>query len=93
MGGAPRIEHAVRAFILNDILEGQDPGELTDTTPLLSTAILDSMATLKLVLFLEKEFSISIDAAEVDAAHLDTIELIAQLVRAKTAGTGPDGSA
>lgn len=87
MGGASGIEGAVRAFILNDILAGENPGELTDATPLLSTAILDSMATLKLVLFLEKEFSVSIDAAEVDAAHLDTIERIAQLVRTKTART------
>jgi acyl carrier protein len=45
--------------------------------------VLDSIATLRLVSFLEQEFSISLEAHEADAEHLDTIERITQLVAAK----------
>jgi acyl carrier protein len=69
---------------LSEFLEGEDPSELTKSTPLISTGILDSMATLKLVLFLESEFSISIDPQEVTAEYLDTIEKMAGLVQSKS---------
>ena len=54
-----------------------------DTTPLMTTGILDSIATLKLVGFLEEHFSITIEAHEADPDHLDSIERIANLVRSK----------
>lgn len=75
------VKKSIREFIVDDVLEGQDIGELTDSTPLITTSILDSIAVLKLVLFLEEKFSVSIDPADIDAEHLDTIELIAELVR------------
>ena len=83
MPNTPTIEHAIKDFILGEFLPEEDPAQLTDTTPLISTGILDSIATLRLVAFLEKTFSITMAAHETDAEHLDTIERIAQLVRAK----------
>ena len=77
------IEQVLKAFILSEFLAEEDPAELTDATPLISTGILDSIATLRLVAYLEKTFSIEMAAHETDAAHLDTIERIARLVRAK----------
>jgi acyl carrier protein len=74
---------AVKNYVLGEFLPGEDPGELTESTPLITTGILDSIATLKLVGFLEQEFSITIDAHEADAEHLDTIERIAALVKSK----------
>ena len=79
----PNIEQSLRQYILTEFLPGEDPAQLIDTTPLISAGILDSIATLKLVAFLEKTFSISMAAHETDAEHLDTIERIAQLVRSK----------
>lgn len=77
------VEEAIRNFILREILVGENPGELTNSTPLVTTAILDSLATLKLILFLEDEFRISFEPQEVGSEHLDTIERIATLVRSK----------
>ena len=59
------------------------PAELTDTTPLITGGILDSLATLKLIAFLEERFGITMQAHETDPEHLDTITLITQLVREK----------
>lgn len=77
---------AIRDYILREFLPGEDPSELGDDTPLISTGILDSVATLKLVSFLEERFGITIDAHEADVEHLNTVEEIVSLVRSKTGG-------
>jgi acyl carrier protein len=79
----PNIEQSVKNYILSEFLPGEDPAQLTGSTPLITAGILDSIATLKLVSFLEETFSISLEPHEADAEHLDTIERIASLVRAK----------
>jgi acyl carrier protein len=77
------IEQTVKNYIMSEFLPGEDPAQLLDSTPLITTGILDSIATLKLVGFLEQQFSITIDAHEADPEHLDTIGRIAQLVKSK----------
>lgn len=79
----PTIEENIKSYILKEFLPGEDPAQLTCTTALITTGILDSISTLKLVAFLEDKFSISMNAHETDADHLDTIERIANLVRSK----------
>ena len=56
------IEHIVKDYVLREFLPGEDPSQLTTTTPLITTGILDSLATLKIVAFLETEFAISLSA-------------------------------
>jgi acyl carrier protein len=73
----------VKEFILKEFLPGEDPAELTDATPLITGGVLDSIATLKLVLFIEEKYAITLEAHEVDPEHLDTIEQIARLIQAK----------
>jgi len=55
------IKASLKSFILNEYLPGEDPAALTDTTPLMTTGILDSIAVLKVVNFLESEFGITIE--------------------------------
>jgi acyl carrier protein len=77
------IKEVIRAYILEEFLPGENPAELTDSTPLITGGILDSLATLKLVVFLEERFKIQIQAHETMADYLDTIADIAQLVTSK----------
>jgi acyl carrier protein len=77
------IKQILKSYILNEFLPGEDPAQLTDSTALVTTGILDSIATLKLVAFLEQEFSIGIQAHETDPEHMNTIEQIAKLVQSK----------
>jgi acyl carrier protein len=74
----------VKAFILSAFLPGEDPNELKDDTPLISGGILDSIATLKLVMYLEEAFGVQVQAHEADKEHLDTIADIVNLVNSKT---------
>lgn len=73
----------VKSFILTEFLEGEDPDELTEDVELISSGILDSLATLKLVDFLEEEFNISIAPHEADQENLDTLATIVRLVESK----------
>jgi acyl carrier protein len=73
----------IKNFIMSEFLPGESPDELTDSTPLISGGILDSIATLKLVMFLEEEFGVSIESHEVDKEHLDNLTSIVRLLQSK----------
>jgi acyl carrier protein len=77
------IAQVVHHFILREFLPGEDPDELSRSTPLITGGILDSISTLKLVLFLEETFGINIEAYEAGVEHLDSIDQIAGLVASK----------
>jgi acyl carrier protein len=77
------IAKVVQHFILREFLPGEDPDELSSETPLITGGILDSISTLKLVVFLEEQFGITIEAYEAGVEHLDSIGQIASLVAAK----------
>ncbi len=73
----------VKEFLLKEFLPGEDPADLTDDLELYSSGILDSLATLKLVAFLEKHFNITIAAHEADKDNLHTVAQIVKLVDSK----------
>ena len=77
------VKEVVKGYILEEFLPGENPAELTDSTPLITDGILDSLATIKLVAFLEERFQIQIQAHETMADYLDTISDIARLVSSK----------
>ena len=76
----------VKEFILSQFLPGEDPSALTPDTPLITGGILDSLATLELVSFLETKYVIELQAHEVDPARIGTLNSVANLVLAKTNG-------
>lgn len=83
MAEAGDVIEVVKRYILEEFLPGEDPDKLTPTTPLKSTGILDSIATLKLVMFLEREFDIRIEPHEAGEKHFNTLDAISALVESK----------
>lgn len=79
------IRQTVHAYILDHFLPGEDASELTDQTPLITGGILDSIRTLKLVVFLEDRFGVTVDAHEAGVDHLDSVGQIAALIASKRA--------
>lgn len=75
----------VKSYILETLLPGEDPEALSASTELVRSGILDSLATLELVSFLEKQFDIELEAHDVGPGNLGTLEDIARLVRSKLA--------
>jgi len=80
------IRSAVRTYILEEFLPGEDPSALTDTTPLVSGGILDSIASVKFVSFLEERFGVRFEAHEISVDYLDTIDLVVKTVVGKLGG-------
>ena len=81
------IKQSVKDYIMTTFLAGESPDNLTDDLPLISRGILDSIATLKLILFLEESFGITLEAHAADKEHLDTLNQIAALVSSKLPAT------
>ena len=81
----PEIKAAVKTYILNEYLPGEDPAALTDTTELMTTGILDSIAVLKVVTLLESHFGVTLEPHEAVVENLNTLSAIAHLVMSKKA--------
>lgn len=78
------VAQKVRTFILEEFLPGENPDALKDDTPLITDGVLDSVATLKLVAYLEEQFKITLEAHEVDVENLNTIQRVCKLVESKS---------
>ena len=79
----PSITEPIRNFILQEFLPGERPEALKLDTPLVTGGILDSIATLKLISFLEERFDIRLEAHEAGVDYMDTVASIAALVASK----------
>jgi acyl carrier protein len=73
----------IREFVLGEFLPGENPATLTPTTPLISGGIIDSIDAVKLIVFLENEFGIEVEAFDADLDNLDTLEALDRFVSAK----------
>jgi acyl carrier protein len=79
------IKNTIKTFILTEYLPGEDPAALTDDTPLMTTGILDSIAVLKVVTFLENKFGIIVEPHEAVVENLNTLSDISRFVGSKKA--------
>lgn len=79
------IKATVKDYLLREFLPGEDPNALEDSTSLISGGVLDSLATVKLVAFLEETYKIQFEAFEMSADFLDTLADIARTASEKLA--------
>ena len=76
------IKDDIKAYIKNTIAKDENL-KLENDTLLISSRIIDSISTLKMVDYLEKKFNIEFQPHEVDTDNLDSIDLIAQFIASK----------
>jgi len=76
------MESSIKGYIRGELLSKPDL-HLEDDTMLFETGILDSLSLLKLVLFLEKQFGISVPAEELVPDNFKTINAICVYLRSK----------
>jgi acyl carrier protein len=77
------IKEEVRQFVLSEFLPGESPSNLKDDTPLRTSGILDSMATLRLVGFVEERYGIEVEAHEASVENFESLDTIAGFVTEK----------
>jgi acyl carrier protein len=80
------IKQIVKEYILDELLPGEDPAQLNDSVQLVKSGILDSIATLKLVAFLEERFQLELQAHEINLDNFNTLPEIAAIVERKKKG-------
>ena len=79
------VSDTIRQFILTKYLPGESPENLRNDTPLRTSGVLDSLATLSLISFIEDEYGIQIEAHETDVDNFDRIEDIVAFIERKRA--------
>ena len=79
----PSIKPELKAYILERFLPEEDPERLTDSTPLVTSGLLDSLSIAELVGRLEERYGITVAAHEIGVANFDSVEWIAAFVQAK----------
>lgn len=79
------ISASIRDFVLTRYLPGESPENLRDDIPLRTSGILDSLATLGLISFIEEEFDIEVEAHETDIDNFDRLGDIVAFVERKRA--------
>lgn len=77
------IKASIKEYILREFLPGEDPDTLDDSTPLLTSGVLDSIATVKLVAFLEQRFGVQLEPHELNADYLNSLPDITRTVESK----------
>lgn len=78
-----QVETKIRAFILNNFLFSEDQSMLSSKDSLLEKGVMDSTGVLELISFLEREFEITLDDAEMIPENLDTVERIVSFIERK----------
>ena len=68
--------------LLEDEFDGL--GDFSNETALFTTSVLDSLALIKIMSFINEEFDVSIEPADITIANIDTVSLWAKLIVSKT---------
>lgn len=76
--------NAIKQFLLTEVLAGEDPARLDETTPLMSSAVLDSTSTLKLIMFIEEQFGVELEARDLKPSNLETIGSIIRTIQTRS---------
>jgi acyl carrier protein len=83
------LELEIRQFIAEVLTAGEDRPEIDRDASLTRTGLLDSIAVVELIGFLESRYGIEILDVETTPEHFDTLAGLARLVRAKLASPEP----
>ncbi|KAA3623728.1 MAG: acyl carrier protein [Proteobacteria bacterium] len=77
------VRETLRAYVLEHFLPGESANSLEDSTRLISSGIIASIALVEFVGFIEDTFGVAIPEQDIGAARMDTIDQLAALVASK----------
>jgi acyl carrier protein len=76
------ISDRIKEFIVTELMFEDSSATLNDDTPLLE-GVIDSLGLMQMISFIEEEFDVAIDDAEVTASNFRTVADIQRLVEQK----------
>jgi acyl carrier protein len=78
------VETLITQFICDELIRGERQSALDPDLSLISSGILDSLALLKLIVFVEERFDLKVDDAEVVPMNFETVNRIKAFIEQKT---------
>jgi acyl carrier protein len=69
----------VKEYVVKSLLHGEGEG-LDENTPLLEWGIINSLAMVELISFLEEQFSVRVPDSEIKPANFESLQKIAAMV-------------
>jgi clorobiocin biosynthesis protein CloN5 len=67
-------------FVRDEFIQGDGKTDLTDTSPLMESGILDSLRVALLLSYIRDELGLYVSPAKIDAAHFKDIRTIAGML-------------
>ena len=80
------MESIVNDYISREIVQDQRVLPLSNDTSLLRGGILDSLSLLRLVVFLEERFKLTVDETDLLPENFDSVDTICAYLRARQPG-------
>jgi acyl carrier protein len=77
------MEDVVNGYISHEIVQDRAQLPLTNDASLLDGGILDSLSLVRLVVFLEEKFQVTIGEADLIPENFDTVDAICAYLRAR----------
>lgn len=77
------IRTQIQRYIADELAGGRDPAEIGLDDSLIAAGLLDSLALLQLILFLEERFGVKVEDGEVVPDNFQSIERIAAFLQSK----------
>jgi acyl carrier protein len=74
----------LKQYIVAEFLPGQHAVDLPEDLDLLANGILDSLAVLKLVAYIENVYDISLEPEEIDLDNLSSVNAICGVIQRKS---------
>ncbi|GMV32605.1 MAG: acyl carrier protein [Chloroflexi bacterium] len=77
------IENKIRKFLSENFILSEQANQLSPSDSFLEKGIIDSTGILELVFFVEDQFNVQIDTAEVLPENFDSIQNLSAYIRRK----------
>ncbi|MAI26507.1 MAG: acyl carrier protein [Myxococcota bacterium] len=76
----------VRAFVVENLLLGEEENDFSDSQSFLESGLIDSTGILEVIAFLEEEYEITIADEEMVPDNLDSVDNIVAFLQTRRVG-------
>ena len=80
------LKSKILSRIVHEIVDSSFVKDLHEESALISSGLLDSISTLRLVMYLEQTFAVTIQARDLTVENFDTVSRISEFVQANRSG-------
>ena len=77
------VETAIERFVVDELMLGDSNTKIDPNESLISSGVLDSLALLRLIAFLEEQMGVTVDDSEVIPENCETINEIKSFIEKK----------